>query len=78
MIIADKDDSGVGEVRKGTERNLRILQGFRTYAELFDEEGYLKTGDLGYLDKENYLYLKRQSEERDRYRGGKNVYPEEI
>ena len=45
---------------------------------LFDEEGYLKTGDLGYLDKENYLYLKGRAKNIIVTEGGKNVFPEEI
>ena len=47
-------------------------------AELFDEQGYLRTGDLGYLDKENYLYLKGRMKNIIVTEGGKNVYPEEI
>ena len=38
----------------------------------------LNTGDIGYLDEENYLYITG----RDKFvivnKGGKNIYPEEI
>ncbi|MBG0766756.1 MAG: AMP-binding protein [Spirochaetaceae bacterium] len=79
MKIADPDENGVGEIRvKGPN----ITQGYYNdpihTAELFDEEGYLKTGDLGYLDKENYLYLKGRAKNIIVTEGGKNVYPEEI
>ncbi len=79
MIIADPDDNGVGEIRvKGPN----VTQGYYKDAEhtreLFDEQGYLKTGDLGYLDKENYLYLKGRAKNLIVTEGGKNVYPEEI
>ncbi|MDD4647295.1 MAG: AMP-binding protein, partial [Sphaerochaeta sp.] len=79
MKIAEPDENGVGEIRvKGPN----ITQGYYNdpvhTAELFDEEGYLKTGDLGYLDKENYLYLKGRAKNIIVTEGGKNVYPEEI
>ena len=38
----------------------------------------MKTGDLGWLDKENYLYLKGLAKNLIVTEGGKNVYPEEI
>ncbi len=79
MIIADKDGSGVGEVRvKGPNVTSGYYKDPEHTAELFDEEGYLKTGDLGYLDKENYLYLKGRVKNVIVTEGGKNVYPEEI
>lgn len=79
MKIADPDENGVGEIRvKGPN----ISQGYYNdpihTAELFDEEGYLKTGDLGNLDNENYLYLKGRAKNIIVTEGGKNVYPEEI
>jgi long-chain acyl-CoA synthetase len=47
-------------------------------AEAFTPEGYLKTGDLGYLDDEDYLYLTGRAKNMIVTEGGKNVYPEEI
>ena len=47
-------------------------------AETFTEDGYLKTGDLGYMDNENYLYLTGRAKNMIVTEGGKNVYPEEI
>jgi long-chain acyl-CoA synthetase len=44
----------------------------------FTEDGYLKTGDQGYLDSENYLYLTGRATNMIVTEGGKNVYPEEI
>jgi long-chain acyl-CoA synthetase len=47
-------------------------------AATFTPDGYLKTGDLGYLDNENYLYLTGRAKNMIVTEGGKNVYPEEI
>jgi len=44
---------------------------------IFDKEGYLKTGDRGYLDNEGYLYF--QGKYKDVIKtGGENVSPLEI
>ena len=47
-------------------------------AEVITEDGYLKTGDLGYLDNEKYLYLCGRAKNMIVTAGGKNVFPEEI
>jgi long-chain acyl-CoA synthetase len=47
-------------------------------AAAFTPDGYLKTGDLGYLDNERYLYLTGRAKNIIVTAGGKNVYPEEI
>jgi long-chain acyl-CoA synthetase len=43
-----------------------------------DDEGFLLTGDVGYLDRDDYLYLTGRSKNLIVTEGGKNVYPEEI
>ena len=79
MKIAEPNAEGIGEIRvKGPNVCLGYLKDKEHTDELFDEEGYLKTGDLGYLDDENYLYLKGRSKNIIVTEGGKNVFPEEI
>lgn len=79
MKIADKDANGIGEILvKGPNVTSGYWNDEANTKELFDEDGYLKTGDLGYLDKENYLYLKGRAKNLIITEGGKNVYPEEI
>jgi long-chain acyl-CoA synthetase len=79
MRIAKADFFGNGEVEV---RGPNICQGYFKDAEntaaLFTDDGFLKTGDLGHLDKENYLYLKGRAKNLIVTEGGKNVYPEEI
>ncbi len=79
MKIGNKDANGIGEILvKGPNITSGYWNDENHTKELFDEEGYLKTGDLGYLDKENYLYLKGRVKNIIITEGGKNVYPEEI
>ena len=46
--------------------------------DLFTEDGWLRTGDMGVIDKDGYLYI------RGRYKcmflgpNGQNIYPEEL
>jgi long-chain acyl-CoA synthetase len=79
MKILSPDDRGIGEViLKGPV----VMQGYfempAETAAAFTEDGYLKTGDVGYMDDENYLYLTGRAKNLIVTEGGKNVYPEEI
>ena len=79
MIIADKNAEGIGEIRiKGPNVCLGYLDDEENTKALFDENGYMKTGDLGYMDSENYVYLKGRAKNIIVTEGGKNVFPEEI
>ena len=44
---------------------------------VFDKEGFFKTGDRGYLDNEGYLYLQGRYKEMIKS-GGENIFPLEI
>ncbi|MCR4789928.1 MAG: AMP-binding protein [Treponemataceae bacterium] len=79
MRIDNPDEKGIGEVQvKGP----MVMQGYykmpEETAEIFTEDGWLKTGDLGRLDEENYLYLSGRAKNLIVTEGGKNVFPEEI
>ena len=79
MIIADKNADGIGEIRiKGPNVCLGYLDDEENTKALFDENGYMKTGDLGYMDSESYVYLKGRAKNIIVTEGGKNVFPEEI
>jgi long-chain acyl-CoA synthetase len=77
--ILDPDERGVGEV---IVKGPVVMKGYFNMPEetaaSFTPDGYLKTGDLGYQDGENYLYLTGRAKNMIVTEGGKNVYPEEI
>ena len=79
MKIEYPDDRGIGEV---IVKGPMVMKGYYNMpeetAETFTGDGYLKTGDLGYMDHENYLYLTGRAKNTIVTEGGKNVYPEEI
>jgi long-chain acyl-CoA synthetase len=79
MKILDGDERGIGEV---IVKGPVVMKGYfekpDETAEAFTEDGWLKTGDLGYLDSEDYLYLTGRAKNLIVTEGGKNVYPEEI
>jgi long-chain acyl-CoA synthetase len=79
MKILNPDERGIGEV---IVKGPMVMKGYYEMPEetaaAFTADGYLKTGDLGYLDDENYLYLTGRAKNLIVTEGGKNVYPEEI
>ncbi|MDR1211828.1 MAG: AMP-binding protein, partial [Spirochaetaceae bacterium] len=79
MKILNPDERGIGEV---IVKGPVVMKGYyempEDTAEVFTPDGFLKTGDLGYLDSEDYLYLTGRAKNVIVTEGGKNVYPEEI
>ena len=76
--IADADESGVGEVQF---RGPSVIRGYWNDADATAKavggEGWLSTGDLGYLDEDGDLFLVDRKTEMI-IRGGYNVYPREV
>jgi len=78
LRIAEPDECGVGEV---AIRGPNIMKGY--YKEVEESRKVLKdnwfySGDLGYLDREGYLYLTGRKKELIVLSSGKNVSPEEV
>ena len=47
-------------------------------AKVMTEDGFFKTGDLGYIDKDNYLFIRGRLKNMILGASGENIYPEEI
>ena len=79
MKILDPDERGVGEV---CIRGPMVMQGYyrmpEETAKVLSADGWFRTGDLGWIDNEYYLYLCGRAKNMIVTEGGKNVYPEEI
>jgi long-chain acyl-CoA synthetase len=79
MKILNPNADGIGEI---VVKGPMVMQGYYAMPEetkeVFTEDGWFMTGDLGYLDDENYLYLTGRAKNLIVTEGGKNVYPEEI
>ena len=70
---------GVGEVWiRGRTRMIGYLDDPELTAETITEDGWLRTGDLGWMDAAHHLHLVGRSKNMIVTTGGKNVYPEDI
>jgi len=76
--IAGADERGVGEVRfRGPSAVAGYWENPAATAEAISRDGWLATGDLGYLDDDGYLFLVDRKHDVV-IRGGYNVYPREV
>ncbi len=46
--------------------------------EVFDEEGWFLTGDLGHIDDDGYLFISGRSKNMILGPSGENIYPEQL
>ncbi len=77
--IINPDTEGYGEfVLKGPMVTQGYYKNPEATAELFTEDGYLKTGDIGYVNDKGFLFLTGRAKSMIVTEGGKNVFPEEI
>ena len=76
--IDNPDKEGVGEIIvKGPSVMLGYFENEEETKKAF-KNSYFKTGDYGYFDKEEFLYVTGRKKDIIVLRNGKNVYPEEI
>ena len=77
--IAHPDADGVGEIQVCGEH---VMTGYykneQATAESFTEDGWLRTGDLGVIDEDGFIYIKGRCKTMLLGPSGQNIYPEEI
>ena len=73
------DDGKTGEVLvKGDNVMLGYFNNPEATAEAFTEDGFFRTGDIGYMDKDGYIYLTGRKKNVIILSNGKNIFPEEL
>ena len=76
--IKDPNENGEGEILiKGDT----VMLGYYRDSEETDRamsDGWFNSGDIGYLDEDNFVYITGRSKNVIVTQNGKNIYPEEI
>jgi long-chain acyl-CoA synthetase len=78
--IDSPDPAGVpGEIQlKGDNVMLGYYKNPEATEQIFTEDGWLKTGDMGTMDQDGFLFIKGRSKTMILGPNGQNIYPEEI
>jgi long-chain acyl-CoA synthetase len=78
-IESDDPYHTVGEIQvRGENVMLGYFKNEQATKESFTEDGWLKTGDLGIIDANNFIYIRGRSKNMILGPSGQNIYPEEI
>ncbi|MBL8968475.1 MAG: AMP-binding protein [Spirochaetaceae bacterium] len=79
LRIFDPGPDGIGEIQV---RSPSLMDGYldnpEASAEAFTDDGWLKTGDLGRVDRRGFVFITGRRKSLIVTEGGKNVYPEEV
>lgn len=79
MIDSDDPQNVPGEILcKGANVMLGYYRNQEATEAVLQRDGWLRTGDMGVIDKEGYLYIRGRSKSMILGPSGQNIYPEEI
>ena len=76
--IDNPNDEGIGEI---IVKGPNVMLGYYENEEATKKvliDGWFHTGDLGYIDNEEFLYISGRSKNMILTKNGENIYPEEI
>ena len=78
-IDSEDPEHVAGEIQaKGENITIGYFKNPEASANAFTEDGFLRTGDLGIMDKHGNIFIKGRSKSMILTANGQNVYPEEL
>lgn len=78
-IDKEKETDETGEIiAKGPNVMLGYFNNPEATAAVFTEDGFFRTGDIGYLDSKGYIHITGRKKNIIILSNGKNIYPEEL
>lgn len=76
---SEAETGSIGEICvKGPQVMLGYYNNPEATKEVFTDDGYFRTGDLGYVDDEGYIFITGRKKNVIILANGKNIYPEEL